>query len=76
VWLRRLTKFYHYHYFVVAIGLFIATVSLGEPGTHELVLGPVRVDAFWASIASSVVLFALSITERYDPAEYGLDPEE
>ena len=75
-WLRRLTKVYHYHYLVVAVGLFVATVALGEPGSHELVLGPLRVDVFWVSIASAVVLFGLSITERYDPTDYGLDSEE
>ena len=74
-WLGRLTRFHHYHYLAVAVGLFVATVTLGEPGTHDLALGPLRVDAFWIGIASSLLLFVLSATDRYDPADYGLGEE-
>ena len=75
-WLERLTKFHHYHYPIVAVGLFVGTVALGEPGTHELALGPLRVDAFWLGVGSSVLLFVLSPANEYDPADYGLDGEE
>ena len=75
-WLERLTKFHHYHYPVVAVGLFVATVVFGEPGVHELVLGPIRIDAFWVAIGSSMVLFLLGVTDEYEPADYGLDTEE
>lgn len=75
-WLPRLTRVHHYHYLLVAVGLFVATVALGQPGSHDLVLGPLRFDAFWVSIASSLALFVLSITDAYDPADYGLDTEE
>jgi hypothetical protein len=75
-WLARLTRFHHYHYPVVGIGMLLAAVVLGEPGTHDVVLGPLRVDAYWLVIASSLVLILLSVTDAYDPADYGLDREE
>lgn len=72
-WLATWTKVYHHSYTVVAVFGLVATVVFASPGDHVLALGPLRLDAFYGTLAAFGFLLVLSLTDEYDPADYGLD---
>ncbi|GGM66934.1 hypothetical protein J2752_000103 [Halarchaeum rubridurum] len=74
-WFRLYAKRYTDHYAVLGLAGVAATVALAEPGVHVVAVGPLRVDAFYSSLVCFGLLFVLSATDRYDPADYGLDSE-
>ncbi|MFC7070772.1 hypothetical protein [Halobaculum lipolyticum] len=71
-WLRSLTRIHHYTYPIVAVCGLLATVTLSEPGAHVAAVGPVRFDPFYASLVAFGALLLLSVTDAYDPSDYGL----
>ncbi|NUB90897.1 hypothetical protein HT576_07670 [Haloterrigena sp. SYSU A121-1] len=75
-WLRTLTKIHHYHYPVLACVGLIATVVLSSPGTHQYAVGPITVDAFYSSLLTFGALLVLSVTDTYDPEDYGLESDD
>ncbi|SNZ11822.1 hypothetical protein SAMN06269185_1403 [Natronoarchaeum philippinense] len=75
--LRRLTKLHHYHYPVVGVVGLVYTVAFHGPGTHQLSIGPVEFDAFYAAVIGFGALIVFSLTDGYyDAAEYGIDESE
>jgi len=71
-WLQRYTKIHTYHYAVLGIAGIVATVVYANPGMHFIHIGPLQLDIFYISIALFGILFALSVTDSYDPEDYGL----
>ncbi len=75
-WLRRWTKLYHYHHPVMGIAGLFATVILARPGEHTFGVGPLEVDAFYASLIAFGALFVVGVIDTYDPEDYGLDTSD
>lgn len=72
-WLRHYTKLYHYHWLAVAVGGIVATLVYASPGEEYLRLGRLELDLFYITLALFCLLFVVSVTDRYAPADYGLD---
>ena len=75
-WFRLYTKIHTYHYAVIGIAGIVATVIYGGPGEHFISIGPLQLDIFYATIVLFGLLFILSITDEYDPEDYGLTSSE
>lgn len=71
-WFRLYTKIHTHHYAVIGIAGMVATVIYASPGAHFMSIGPLRLDVFYISLVLFGVLFALSVTDDYDPEDYGL----
>ncbi|QIB73560.1 hypothetical protein GL213_00760 [Halogeometricum borinquense] len=72
-WFRLYTKIYTYHYAVLGIAGVVATVLFASPRTDFIHIGPLQLDVFFISLALFGALLALSVTDKYDPEDYGLD---
>jgi hypothetical protein len=72
-WMETWTRIHHHSYTVVAVVGLLATVGLAGPGDHVLALGPIRFDAYYATLAAFGFLLLLSLTDDYDRADYTLD---
>jgi hypothetical protein len=72
-WMETWTKLHHHSYTVVAVLGLLATAVLATPGSHVLALGPLRVDAYYATLAAFGFLLVLSLTDDYGREDYTLD---
>lgn len=75
-WFRLYTKIHTYHYAVIGIAGMVATVIYASPAEHFISVGPLRLDIFYTSIVLFGLLFVLSVTDEYDPEDYGLTSSE
>lgn len=75
-WFRLYTKIHTYHYAVIGIAGIVTTVIYASPGEHCISIGPLLLDIFYIPIVLFGLLFVLSITDEYDPEEYGLTSSE
>lgn len=75
-WFRVWTKIHHYQKTVIGIGGMVATVIYANPGEHYISVGPLLLDIFYATIVSFGLLFVLSVTDKYDPEDYGFSSFE
>jgi len=75
-WFRLYTKIHTYHYAVIGIAGIVATVIYASPGEHFISIGPLQLDIFYTAIVLFGLLSVLSITDEYNPEDYGLTSSE
>jgi hypothetical protein len=75
--LHLLAKFHHYRLPVLGLCGLVTTLGCSGPGTSFRRLGPLRMDMFYVSVVvCGVLLLSVAVSGRYDPEEYGLEPQE
>jgi hypothetical protein len=75
-WFRLYTKIYTYHYAVIGIAGIVATVIYANPGEHFISVSLLHVDIFYISLVLFGLLFVLSVTDEYDPEDYGVSSSD
>ena len=75
-WLRILSKFHYYHYPVIGVVGLVYTVAFHSPGTHQIGVGPVEFDAFYAAVTGFGALLVVSLWDSYDPDDYRVEPPD